>query len=52
MKLLIRCKLTFSSRKMIISVLSSLIQYELHVVEFRNLIDKQDNFKIEEDVMS
>lgn len=39
MKLMIRCKLAFHARYMLINIFKEIISYELHVVELKGLID-------------
>jgi hypothetical protein len=39
MKLLIRCKLSFHSRFMIVEVLKVLINYEMIAVEMKDILD-------------
>ncbi len=48
MKLLIRCKLAFHQRSMLIEIMKSLINYELIAVELKNLIDKHHVYRIPE----
>ncbi len=46
MKLLIRAKLAFHQRNMMIEILKTLIVYELNAVEMKSIIDKFDNYRI------
>lgn len=46
MKLLIRSKLAFHARMMVIEILKILIKYELDAVEFKNIIEKFDNYRV------
>jgi hypothetical protein len=39
MKLLIRCKLAFHARGMILEILNAVINYELIAVELKKIID-------------
>jgi len=40
MKLLIRCKLAFHARNMILEILNAVINYELIAVELKSILDK------------
>ena len=46
MKLLIRSKLAFHARQMIIDILKMVITYELNAVDLKNLIDSCISYRI------
>lgn len=46
MKLLIRCKLAFHQRSMLIDILKSIITYELQAVHLKSIIDKHSVYLI------
>lgn len=46
MKLLIRCKLAFHARSMIIDILNYVISYEMNAVDLKDIIDKHSKYRI------
>lgn len=46
MKLLIRCKLAFHARSMLIEIMNALISYELSAVELKAIIDKHGKYRV------
>ena len=46
MKLLIRCKLAFHARGMILDILNAVINYELIAVDLKSVLDKHQKYKV------
>lgn len=46
MKLLIRCKLSFHARSMIIEILNTLINYEVSALKLKEILDNHNLYKI------
>eukprot|EP00347_Sterkiella_histriomuscorum_P021712 403333026 len=46
MKLLIRCKLAFHARGMLLDLISQLINYEVKAVELKQILDKHSKYRI------
>ncbi|CDW76668.1 UNKNOWN [Stylonychia lemnae] len=46
MKLLIRCKLAFHARGMILDILNAVINYEMIAVELKKIIDQHQKYKV------
>ena len=52
MKLMIRCKMLFHARQMLIDVLQLIVEYEIYAVELKEAIDQQEDYQIDKDQMN